>query len=440
MTPTRSAGSPAPAIGFWMAVALVMGNMIGSGIFLLPSSLAPYGGLSIVGWVVSAAGALALALVFARLAQLSPAAGGPYAYTRQAFGDFAGFLIAWGYWISIWSSLGALVVALVGYLDPFFPSIVRNPPSAALLAIALLWLLVGVNVLGVRTAAWVQATTTVLKIVPLVVVGLLGLASFEPSHFQLAQADGSRWITAVPAVATLTLWAFLGLESATVPAESIHNPERTIPRATVTGTLLAAIIYIVSTVGVMSLIPPATLGQSSAPFAQAAGLLGGGWAESAVALGAAISCFGSLNGWILLVGQLPLAVARDGLFPPVFARLTSRGTPAAGMIIGGMLATALVGMNYTRGLVSLFTFIILLSTLNSLIPYTFSSLAIFLLEPRRASLQSGIRLIASLAFIYSFWAIGGAGAETVYYGFLLLVAGLPVYVFMRRGLRVSGAI
>jgi APA family basic amino acid/polyamine antiporter len=420
-----------------MAVALVMGNMIGSGIFLLPASLAPYGGLSIVGWVVSAAGALALALAFARLAQLSPAAGGPYAYTRQAFGDFAGFLIAWGYWISIWSSLGALVVAFVGYLDPFIPSIVRNPPAAALLAIAVLWLLVGVNVIGVRTAAWVQATTTVLKVTPLIAVGLLGLASFEPSHFQLAQADGRAWITAVPAVATLTLWAFLGLESATVPAESIHDPERTIPRATVTGTLLSAVIYIVSTVGVMSLISPSTLGQSSAPFAEAARVLGGGWAASAVALGAAISVFGSLNGWILLVGQLPLAVARDGLFPPVFARLTSRGTPAAGMIIGGLLATALVGMNYTRGLVSLFTFIILLSTLNSLIPYTFCSLAIFMLEPRRASLASGIRLIATLAFIYSFWAIGGAGQETVYYGFLLLVAGLPVYVFMRRGMRIA---
>ena len=422
-----------PAIGFWMAVALVMGNMIGSGIFLLPSSLAPYGGLSIVGWVVSAAGALMLALVFARLARLDPAAGGPYAYTRQAFGDLPAFLVAWGYWISIWTSLGALAVAFVGYLDPFFPSIVRTPATAALLAVGVVWLLVGVNVMGVRMAGWVQVGTTAIKIMPLAVVGLAGLAYFEPAHFALAQADGSAWIRGVPAVATLTLWAFLGLESATVPADSIHDPERTIPRATIVGTVLAAIIYIVSTVGVMSLLEPGALGQSSAPFADAARVIGGGGAAAAVALGAAISCFGALNGWVLLVGQLPLAVARDGLFPAVFGRVSARNTPAAGMAIAAVLTTILVAMNYTRGLVDLFTFMILLATLNTLIPYVFCSLAILLFRPGQAPITTGVGAIAALAFIYSFWAIGGAGAETVYYGFLLLIAGLPVYVFMKRG-------
>jgi APA family basic amino acid/polyamine antiporter len=416
-----------------MAVALVMGNMIGSGIFLLPSSLAPYGGLSIVGWVVSAAGALMLALVFARLARLDPAAGGPYAYTRQAFGDLPAFLVAWGYWISIWTSLGALAVAFVGYLDPFFPSIVRTPATAALLAVGVVWLLVGVNVMGVRMAGWVQVGTTAIKIMPLAVVGLAGLAYFEPAHFALAQADGSAWIRGVPAVATLTLWAFLGLESATVPADSIHDPERTIPRATIVGTVLAAIIYIVSTVGVMSLLEPGALGQSRAPFADAARVIGGGGAAAAVALGAAISCFGALNGWVLLVGQLPLAVARDGLFPAVFCRVSARNTPAAGMAIAAVLTTILVAMNYTRGLVDLFTFMILLATLNTLIPYVFCSLAILLFRPGQAPITTGVGAIAALAFIYSFWAIGGAGAETVYYGFLLLIAGLPVYVFMKRG-------
>lgn len=429
---THDAGVPVtPAIGFWMAVALVMGNMIGSGIFLLPSSLAPYRGLSIVGWVVSAAGALLLALVFARLSRFDPAAGGPYAFTRRAFGDLPAFLVAWGYWISMWTGLGALAVAFVGYLDPFFPAIVRTPATAALLAVGVLWFLVGVNVIGLRTAGRVQVATTVLKILPLGLVGLAGLASFNAGHFALAQADGSAWIRGVPAVATLTLWAFLGLESATVPAGAIRDPERTIPRATVVGTLLAAIIYIVSTVGVMSVLDPSTLGTSNAPFADAARVLAGNGAAAAVALGAAISCFGALNGWVLLVGQLPLAVARDGLFPAIFGRLSARQTPAAGMIIAAILTSALVAMNYTRGLVDLFTFMILLATLNTLIPYVFSSLAVFLLKPSRAPLTAGLGLIAALAFVYSFWAIAGAGMETVYYGFLLLVAGLPVYVVMK---------
>ena len=425
--------SPKQTIGFWTTVALVMGNMIGSGIFLLPASLAPYGGISLIGWLVSATGAVVLALVFARLSRLDPAAGGPYAYTRTAFGDLAGFLVAWGYWISMWSSLGALAVAFVGYLDPFIPTIVRAPVSAATLAVATVWLLIGVNIAGVRHAGRTQSATTVLKILPLVGVGLFGLLYMNPSYLVPQQTDLRTLPSAVPAVVTLTLWAFVGLESATVPAGSIDDPARTIPRATIVGTVLTAILYVVSSIAVLGLLSPAVLGKSTAPFADAARLLGGERAAQAVALGAALSCFGALNGWVLLVGQLPMAVARDGLFPAVFGRESGRGTPAAGMVIAGVLTTLLIAMNYTRGLVELFTFIILLSTLNTLIPYLFSSLAVFMRSPSRTAgtLAAG-KITAGAAFIFSFYAVGGAGAETVYWGFLLLVGGLPVYVAMRR--------
>ena len=421
-------------IGFWMAVALVMGNMIGSGIFLLPASLAPYGGLSLPGWILSTIGALLLALVFARLARLDPSAGGPYAYTRRAFGDLAAFLVAWGYWISMWTSLGALAVALVGYVGPFVPGLVESPPAAAIAAVGAVWLLIGVNIAGVRRAGWVQVATTVLKALPLVVVALAGLVAFDPARFAIPQQDARTTFAAIPAVVTLTLWAFLGLESATVPSGSIEDPDKTIPRATVVGTLLTAVIYIASTVGVMSLVSPSVLATSTAPFADAARSFGGETAAAAVALGAAVSCFGALNGWVLLVGQLPLAVARDGLFPRIFARVSSRGTPAAGMVIAGALTTALVSLNYTRGLVDLFTFFILLSTLNTLVPYVFSSLAVFLVPDASTSarLSAGTASIAGLAFLYSLWAIAGAGQETVYWGFLLLVAGLPVYVALSR--------
>jgi APA family basic amino acid/polyamine antiporter len=417
-----------------MAVALVMGNMIGSGIFLLPSSLAPYGGLSLVGWIVSMIGALALATVFARLSRLDPAAGGPYAYTRSAFGDLPAFLVAWGYWISIWTGLGALAVAFVGYLTPFFPVLAHTPIAAASASIGALWVLIVVNVIGVRTAGWVQLVTTIVKLLPLAAIGLIGLFHFDATHFAIAQTDARSLMTGIPAAAALTLWAFLGLESATVPAGSIHDPDKTIPRATMVGTCLAAVIYIVSTIGVMSVLAPATLGQSAAPYADAARRLGGSWAAAAVAAGAAVSCFGALNGWILLVGQLPLAVARDGLFPHVFARMSSRDTPAFGLIVGGMLTTGLISLNYTRGLVELFTFFILLATLNTLIPYVFSSLAVFMLQdgPARPPLSRGGAMTAGLAFLYSLWAMKGAGQETIYWGFLLLMCGLPVYVFIVR--------
>ena len=411
-----------------------MGNMIGSGVFLLPASLAPYGGLALGGWVLSTIGAVLLALVFARLARFNPATGGPYAFTREAFGDVPGFLVAWGYWISVWSADAALAVAFVGYLHPFIPSIVDSPPAAGLLAVAVVWLLTFVNIAGVGTAGRVQLVTTALKILPLVIIGAAGFFAFNPAHFAVADTSAGAIARGTTASATLTLFALLGIECATIPAGDVQDPDRTIPRATVVGTLLTAAIYIVSTVGLMSLVAPDVLTHSTAPFADAARALAGNRFAALIAVGAAISCFGALNGWILIVGQVPMAAARDGLFPAVFARVSSRGTPAAGMVIGAVLTTALIAMNYSRGLVQLFTFIILLATLSTLVPYAFCALAAFMIQrdDPRMRLSAGAAATCAGAFVYSLWAIGGAGADVVYWGFLLLMAGLPVYVFVRN--------
>jgi APA family basic amino acid/polyamine antiporter len=430
-----TSGVPAREIGFWTAVALVVGNMIGSGVFLLPAALVAYGGLSLVGWLVSATGSVLLALVFARLSRLDPAAGGMYAYTRRAFGDLPGFLVAWGYWISIWCANAALAVAFVGYLDPFLPSIVRSPARAGLLAVAAVWFLTGVNILSLRAAGRLQVVTTLVKILPLGLIAVAGIALFEPANFAIAEPDAATFGRRLMGVVTLTLWAFLGLESATIPAGSMRDPDRTIPRATLTGTVLAAILYIVSTIGVMSLVAPATLAASTAPFADAARGLAGDRAAALVALGAAVSSFGALNGWILIVGQLPLAVARDGLFPSLFSRVTPRGTPAAGMVLAGGLTSALIAMNYSRGLVALFTFTILLATLSTLVPYFMCSLAGLLAATGRLrawqAVSASAAAIAAGALIYSIVAIVGAGWEVLTWGTVLIAAGLPVYYWMR---------
>jgi APA family basic amino acid/polyamine antiporter len=422
------------AIGLWTAVALVMGNMIGSGVFLLPASLAPYGGLALGGWALSTIGAVLLALVFAHLARFNPARGGMYAYTRQAFGDVPGFLVAWGYWISVWTADGALAIAFVGYLHPFIPSVVDNPAAAGLLAVAVVWLLTFVNIAGIRNAGRVQVVTTALKILPLVVIGGAGFVYFNGAHFAVAQTGAFPIAAGVTSCATLTLFALLGVECATIPAEDVEDPNRTIPRATIVGTLLTAAIYVVSTVGLMSLVAPDALSQSTAPFADAARILGGDRFAALIAVGAAISCFGALNGWILIVGQVPLAAARDGLFPAIFGRMSSRDTPAAGMVIGAILTTGLIALNFSRGLVQLYTFIILLATLSTLVPYAFCSLAAFLISRRdpRARLSAGAKAVCAGAFAYSIWAIVGAGLQVVVWGALLLAAGLPVYMFVKR--------
>lgn len=428
------------SIGFYTATAIVVGNMIGSGVFLLPAALSAYGRLSLVGWGVSAAGSIMLALVFARLAGASPSTGGPYVYTRQAFGDLPGFLVAWSYWISIWSANSAIALALVGYLDPFLPGLVRRPASAAMLAIAAVWLLTYVNIRGVRLAGRVQVVTTLLKMLPLLAVGVAGLFVLQPSHFAVPDEAASTPVASVMAVMTLTLWAFLGLESATVPAGEVRDPGRTIPRATIVGTLVAAGIYIMSTAGVMGVVEPEALGQSSAPFADAARILFGGPAAALVALGAAVSCFGALNGWILLSGQLPMAIARDGLFPSAFARVSRQKTPAVAMMIGAVLASLLIASNYTRGLVDLFSFVIVLSTLGSLVPYAVCSLATLLGRdgvPAAERQRSGIMVVAGFAVLYSMFTIVGAGWESLLWGGLAFLVGLPVYVWVRRRAEVS---
>jgi len=420
-----------------MCVSLVAGNMIGSGIFLLPASLAPYGRISILGWLITSAGAMALAAVFSRLARRTPLAGGPYAYTRGVFGDFAGFLVGWGYWISILATNAALAVALVSYLTRFIPALSSDRAAAALVALGVVWFLTGVNALGVRAGGRMQVITTALKILPLAAIGLLGLAHLDPANFAPAGEIAGHPLSSTTAAVTLTLWAFLGLESATIPAEEVRDPRRTIPHATLIGTVLTAILYMAGTTAVMGVMDTATLSRSNAPFAEAAASMWGGWAGDLVAVGAAISCFGALNGWILLQGQVPLATARDGLFPALFARVSDNGTPLAGMLVSSALVTALIGMNSTRALVPLFTFAILLATFTCLLPYLLSALAEMVVtwRERQSAGRSLARFhlaVAATAFLYAIWAVVGAGREALGWGLLLLAGGTPVYGLMKR--------
>lgn len=416
-----------------MATALVVGNMIGSGVFLLPSSLAPYGAMSLAAWVFTAAGAILLALVFARLSRHVRATGGPYVYTRAAFGDYAGFLVGWGYWLSIIVGNAAIAVAATSYLGVFWPALTTHNLLAALVTIGIVWILTIVNAAGVRKGGSLQLATTVFKLLPLLLLATVGFASFDPTLLGAPDPATGSPLGSFTAAAALTLWAFLGLESATIPSEDVENAGKTIPRATVLGTLVAAIVYIASTTAVMGIVPRATLAASTAPFADAARMILGSWAGKLVAAGAAISAIGALNGWTLLQGQMPLASARDGLAPAVFSRLSARGTPVTGLVVSSVLVSVMVMANFTKGLVPMFTFLILFATLLTLIPYVFSSMALLVLERRATGtkLGAGIVVLASLAFAYSLWTVVGAGREAIFWGLLFILGSTPIYVVMR---------
>jgi APA family basic amino acid/polyamine antiporter len=422
-----------------MAIALVVGNMIGSGIFLLPATMAPYGGVSALGWAFTAAGAILLALTFAWLARARPVASGIYAYPKLAFGDFAGFLVAWSYWISIWITGAALATATVSYLSALIPPLAESRPLAAAAALALLWVLTGVNLHGVRTAGGVQLVTVVLKVVPLLVLMLAGLWHLEPAHFEPFNPTDRPLMPATGAAAALALWAMLGLESASVGAGKVRDPERNVARATLWGTALAAIVTAAVCVGAMAIVPPEQLAKSNAPLADVARVVWGGPGATIMAIVGAISAFGCMNGWILLQGVLPQAMARDGLFPKAAERENTRGVPAWAVLLGSVLASIMIVVNHTQTLIGLFTFLTLLATLAALVPYLFCAMAALRLMRvgGPVPLTRGKAIVLIAAFSYALWAIYGAGQETVFWGFLLLLSGLPVYVWLRRGQSMS---
>lgn len=422
-------------LGFWMCVALVVGNMIGSGIFLLPASLAPYGPNSLLGWILTASGAILLAVIFAKLSRAFPRDGGPYVYTREAFGKPTAFLVAWGYWVAVWVGNAAIATGTVSYLTALFPGIARVPGGTAFVTVLLVWVLTFVNWLGVRAAGWVQGVTTVMKLLPLLAVAFLGVF-FVRRDLISANMSAPLTLSGTTAAATLALFTLLGLESATIPAGKVKDPERTIPRATLLGTIVTAVICAVACLVVQVMFPAAQVAASNAPFADAARLFWGGSAGTLVALFAAISGFGALNGWILLQAEVPYALAKDGIFPRIFAQESARRTPTFALVSTSLLVSILILLNAQKSAVDVFTFMVLLATSSNVMTYLACSAALLVLvrQGRLAGTRRSAPWLAVLGLLgagYSLWALIGSGSSAVIWGIVLLLAGLPVYALMR---------
>lgn len=418
-----------------MLTALVVGNMIGSGVFLLPASLASIGSITVFSWCATAVGAMLLALVFAKLSTLFPKTGGPYVYCREGFGNFIGFQVAYNYWVYMWVGNAAIAVAFTGYLSTFYPQLTDNNLLAFFVTAGAVWLLTLVNIIGVHLAGMFQLVLTILKFVPLILIAIIGIFFIDTQNLTYFNVSGHSNFSALSSGAMLTLWAFLGMESASIPADEVKKPEKTIPRATILGTLLTAIVYILSTVAIMGVIPIPQLKETAAPFADLAGKIFGEWGRFVMGAAAVISCIGALNGWILLQGQIPLAAAKDGLFPRKFEHLSKRRSPVFGILLSSCLVTLLLAMNFNKNLVDQFTFIISLATLAAIIAYLYTTVAEFVIyvkHPEKADKSKIVRslTIAGLAFLYTFWAIISAGQEIVFYGALLMFTSIPIYGWM----------
>ena len=414
-------------LGFWALLALVIGNMIGSGIYLLPATLAPLGWNQAIGWIITLGGALCLAVIFARLSAKIPRAGGPYAYADAAFGPLAGYVAAWSYWVMTWVGNGAIAIAVVSNLSLIFPAIATVPGLPAVLAVGFVWLLTLVNLAGVRAAGRVQAVTTLLKVIPL--LGLILLAGWFALSGAPQAPDPGVPLTSgnIATAAGLTFWGFLGLESATVPADKVKDPARNVPRATLIGVALTGLIYLGISMAFAFYMPVSEAAASPAPVAAFLGKTFGSGIAQVVALFAAISAFGALNGWILVQGEMPWAMARGGVFPAWFAKESARGIPLRGHIVSSVLLSGMALLNAQKGMGKLFEFIGSVSIAAGLVAYLLSALAALRLLPG----ERRVAVAALIAAAFTLWAEWGLGLEAMLYGGGLIARGLALYPFVK---------
>lgn len=428
MKQTRVLGLPA-------CTSLVIGNMVGSGIFLLPAALASIGSISLLGWVVTAFGSILLAIIFGNLSRRLPLVGGLYAYCRHELGDFAGYQVSVAYLLGNIIGDTATVVALLAYSTVFWPAIATNHLLGFAVGCGVIWFIAILNILGVKEVKVVQMVTTVIKLIPILLVSIVGLFHVHAENLADFNLSGQSNLLALANAAMLTFFAFAGLESATVPAENVKNPRVTIYRATILGTFITAVIYILSTVSLMGMFPAQFLANSSAPFAAAGAIIFGSLTHQIFALAAIISCICTITGFIFITSQTAMATARDGLLPRFIATLSRFNSPHYAIMIAAAIMTLLLGMNYTKVFTSQFTLLVSLSNLCILVPYLYTTIAAMVTfrkfrTPNDRNKFIRITVIIILAIVYVLFAIIGSGRDVIFYGIVLLFILTPFYSFM----------
>ncbi|MBW6434902.1 amino acid permease [Actinoplanes hulinensis] len=453
MAEVREASSKpeaAASLGLPQATALILGSIIGVGIFNLPYSLASIGPISIVAMLLTTLGAVALALMFASLSRRLPADGGPYAYARAGFGNGTGFMNAWSYWITAWAGNAAIVTGWVFYVEKFV-----NTGHVAgwsiVIALVGLWIPAAVNLSGVKNAGAVQLWTSIIKYVPLALMSTVGLFAISSGNFSPWNVSGESDLSAIGSAMAICLFSYLGVEAAAVAAAKVRDPERNIPKATLLGTLGSSVVYLLSMIAVFGTVPTTELAkdENKASYSVAAdAMVGGGtWAGSLVALAVIVSGIGALNGWIMICAEMPLAAAKDGLFPEVFGRVSSRGVPAVSIISSTVLGSVAMAVSFMGASgATVFNTLVLMTGITAAIPYAFSALAQLkwrlrdrreLHTPRfaRDATVAVLALAFSVLFIVCSRNTGADNWYQVWSPFLMagaaMLIGIPVYLRMR---------
>ncbi len=415
-------------MGFWNVTSLVAGSQIGTGIFLLPASMALFGAAGLSSWLITAFGAMLLAMVFANLSAKIPKTGGPHTFIEYSFGKTLGFFSAWTYWVISWMSTPMVVISIVSYLSPIFGTL--HPFSNLMLEITILLSITSLNLSGVSSAGRVDFFFSILKLLPLFLVPFAGLFFFNISHFEPFNPTTDSTLTVLNSAALLTLWGFIGVESATTTAGSVENPQKTIPRAIIVGTLIVALIYIFSSTVIMGVVPPESLALSKAPFADAAQIIFGGNWYLAISIAAAVVCIGTLNAWVLTSGQIALGAATDGHLPKVFCVKNRFGAPKWGLIFSSVgMIPVLIATMY-QDLIQQINMIVDVSVTAFLFIYVLSTLS-HLKICIESQNTKGV-FISLFALSFCGWALYSSGIVIVTFAALIPLTGLPFYLWNRR--------
>jgi basic amino acid/polyamine antiporter, APA family len=435
---TRAAGG----FGLTTATALIIGSIIGVGIFNLPTSLAAYGPISLASMGLTTIGALALAMLFAALSRRLPADGGPYAYARVAYGNGVGFANAWSYWITAWAGNAAIAVGWVLYVEQFVNT-GHEKVFSILLVLVGLWVPALINLSGIKNMGLMQVVTTILKFFAVGFVAIVGLFYIKSANYHPFNVSGESTVNAIGGGMAIALFSYLGVECASVAAGKVRDPDRNVPRATILGTLATAVVYMLSLTAVFGILSNSVLSHSTAPFSDAVNAMFGGTAGGKImSLLVIISGFGALTGWTMICAEMPLAAANDGLFPRRFKRMNTSGVPAFGIVASTALASIAMIVNYLGSSgANAFTTLVLMTGITAAIPYGFSALA--QIKWRRADQQLHrtprfLRdvIVAILALVFSvlfiFYSRNTGHSFWLYWAPFFLAAaalalGIPVY-------------
>jgi APA family basic amino acid/polyamine antiporter len=427
------------SLGLTSATGLVIGSIVGTGVFTMPAVIAGAGTMGIAVLAVIAVGATLLAVLFGQLTKRVPNGdGGLYAYSRHEFGDFAGYLVGWCYWIQSWAGNAAIVASWVFYVDALLN--LTNPSGMTNFGIAMvgLWVPALINLAGVRQMAWFQNVTVVLKFLPLLFVGIVGWFFVQSAHFGAFNASSGSLYSGIGIAAGVALFSFIGVEAAAITAKRVRDPRRNVMRASLLGTVVSALLYVLVTAVVMGLVSHGALVKTGSPFVNAFQSIfpNEAWAGRFIAAVAVISGIGALNGWTLIVTETSRAMAQDDMFPRPFAWSDRKGTAWFGILVGTALPSLLMLWRYSASTeLTVFTYLVDLTVVTVAIPYFMSALAQLTYLVSRRRRVNGWALardlsVAGAGVLFSMWVTFASGYQVVYQALVVIMAGLILYAFL----------